>query len=225
MPQLLLDEYLVMFTAPPHSEQSAAAGELHETGSQAEASVFQLPDVIQQGERNTVLFKYGCQLRAAGRDREEISVLLHHQNDTRCEAPIEDAELETIINSVCRYEVGRSATTELIEAAAGFREIAAATMNNPPLTCLADMVERSPEWLIEGYIPKKEITVMAGDGGVGKTFVWCGVAAAISSGSKPFILNNLVPDNAGREPQKVMYFSSEDSNEAVLLPRLRASGA
>lgn len=225
MSQLLLDEYLVLFTPPPHSEQSAVGRELHDTGAQAEASVFQLPEVIQQGERNSVLFKYGCQLRAAGRDKEEITVLLHYQNDTRCEIPIEQAELETIINSVCRYEIGHTATTELIEAAAGFKEIADATINNPPLTCLANMVERSPEWLIEGYIPKKEITVMAGDGGVGKTFVWCAIAAAISSGRKPFLLNNLFPDDSGREPQKVMYFSSEDSNEAVLLPRLRASGA
>ena len=189
---------------------------LHAEGEELENQLFQLPEIIPTGERNDTLFRYGCQLRAAGRNREEISVLLNYQNEQHCDNPIEQEELDTIINQVCRYEMGRTATQDLIEAAAGFKEAAAATVNNAlPVTCLADLTERSPEWLIEGYVPKKEITVMAGDGGVGKTFVWCAIAAAISSGSKPFLLNNIVPDGVEREPQKVMYFSSEDSNEAV----------
>ena len=222
--QQLLDEYLLLNTTPPQIE-TKAAGTLHSGGERTKGQLFQLPDVIRTGERNSVLFKYGCQLRGAGCDREEITVLLNYQNEHRCDNPIEQSELDTIINSVCRYEIGRTATADLIEAAAGFKDIADATVSSAPLMCLADLVERSPEWLIEGYIPKKEITVMAGDGGVGKTFVWCAIAAAISSGSKPFLLNNLFPDTVARDPQKVMYFSSEDSNEAVLLPRLKASGA
>ncbi len=77
---------------------------------------------------------------------------------------------------------------------------------------------------IPGYIPRREICIMAGDGGVGKTFCWTAIAAAVSSGNRPFLLNNLVPADPA-SPEKVMYFSSEDSNEAVLLPRLKASGA
>ena len=97
--------------------------------------------------------------------------------------------------------------------------------DTPPLICLADIEERDPEWLIKGYIPKGEITVLAGDGGVGKTFVWCAIAAAISSGQKAFVLNNSFVKEAEQEPQKVLYFSTEDSIEAVLCPRLRCSGA
>lgn len=94
-----------------------------------------------------------------------------------------------------------------------------------PVICLTDVKEREPEWLINGYIPKGEITVLAGDGGVGKTFVWCAIAAAISSGQRAFVLNNLYDKKTEREPQKVLYFSTEDSNSAVLCPRLRCSGA
>ncbi|MBQ7491479.1 MAG: AAA family ATPase [Clostridia bacterium] len=223
MPQLLLDEFLVMNTKPPQGGGStaSAAGTLH-----AEGERFQLPEVIPTGERNNVLFRYGSQLRARGFDREEITVLLNHQNELRCDNPVEQSELDLIISQVCRYEKGRTPQQDIAEAVQGFKEVAVTTMSNPPpVTCLADLTERSPEWLIEGYVPRKEITVMAGDGGVGKTFVWCAVAAAISSGSKPFLLNNIVPDGIERDPQKVMYFSSEDSNEAVLLPRLKASGA
>lgn len=78
---------------------------LHTEGEKTEGRLFQLPNVIQTGERNSILFRYGAQLRAAGRDREEITVLLNYQNEHRCDAPIEQAELNTIINQVCRYEI------------------------------------------------------------------------------------------------------------------------
>lgn len=42
--------------------------------------------------------------------------------------------------------------------------------------------EKEPEWLIAGWIPKYQITVMCGDGGSGKTSVWCHICACLSSG-------------------------------------------
>lgn len=114
------------------------------------------------------------------------------------------------------------------QAIADFSGVAKPTVNDPDdtdVTCLEDVEEREPEWLIQGYIPKGEISVLAGDGGTGKTFVWCNIAAAISSGNLCFLLNNLFQELPQNSPQKVMYFSAEDSNEAVLRPRLRENGA
>lgn len=85
--------------------------------------------------------------------------------------------------------------------------------------------EKDPDWLITDYIPRGQITSFAGDGGSGKTTVWCSWAADISSGRKTF-LENFLPDGFENcVPQKVMFFSAEDSFEYTLKRRLRKNGA
>ena len=81
--------------------------------------------------------------------------------------------------------------------------------------------EKEPEWLIAGWIPKYQITVMCGDGGSGKTSVWCHICACLSSGEFTIFERELI--NAGvdkPDPVKVMFFSSEDSIEYTLKGRL-----
>lgn len=51
--------------------------------------------------------------------------------------------------------------------------------------------EKKTDWLVNDYIPWYQITSLAGDGGSGKTTVWCALAAAISSGTRPFFLIDL----------------------------------
>lgn len=102
-------------------------------------------------------------------------------------------------------------------------------MNNenreqPLLISLASVEEKEAEWLVAGYIPKGQITVLAGDGGSGKTTAWCGLAAAVSNGKLAFF--EPVPEGLGTcKPQRVLFFSSEDSLEYTLKARLRKAGA
>ena len=96
--------------------------------------------------------------------------------------------------------------------------------NKPLLVSLSDVEEKEAEWLVPQYIPKGQITVLAGDGGSGKTTIWCGQAAAVSNGSKVFF--DAVPGEFAQcEPQKVLFFSSEDSIEYTLKARLRKARA
>lgn len=91
---------------------------------------------------------------------------------------------------------------------------------------MSEVEEEEPEWLIDGYLPKYQITTMVGDGGAGKTTVWCALVAAISSGMRPFLLGNPGGlDLKEYEPQKVLFFSAEDSYKYVLKRRLRKNGA
>lgn len=83
--------------------------------------------------------------------------------------------------------------------------------------------ESDAEWLIPGYIPKYQITSLAGDGGAGKTTIWCSLAAAISSGQQPFILGDAIPFK--NEASTVMYFSAEDSISITLKRKLRKNNA
>lgn len=92
------------------------------------------------------------------------------------------------------------------------------------LVNLKDIEEKEASWLIPQRIPKGQIVVLAGDGGSGKTSVWCSLAAAISSGKQVFF------DETPKEffeavSQKVLFFSSEDSLEYTLKSRLRKCGA
>lgn len=92
------------------------------------------------------------------------------------------------------------------------------------LLSLDEVEEKEIAWLVPGYLPRGQVCIMAGDGGTGKTTVWCSLAAAISAGKKVFF--DQTPDEFAKEkPQKVLFFSSEDSVEFVLRARLRKAGA
>ena len=94
----------------------------------------------------------------------------------------------------------------------------------PKLISMKDVQEKDAEYLISQYIAKGCINSVAGDGGSGKTTMWCGVAASVSAGKKAFF--DPTPEEFAKyEPQKVLFFSSEDSIEHTLRARLRKAGA
>lgn len=88
----------------------------------------------------------------------------------------------------------------------------------------SEIEETEIEWLIPGYIVKDTINFIFGDGGSGKTSVWCAIAAAISTGKGCF-LEGLEPLALNRKPETVMCFSSEDQVSKSLHKRWRLSGA
>jgi archaellum biogenesis ATPase FlaH/DNA-binding transcriptional ArsR family regulator len=90
------------------------------------------------------------------------------------------------------------------------------------LQTVAQIEEQEVHWLIDGYIPKGQITLLAGDGGEGKTAVWCNLVAGITTGKRT-ILDCDNPFDADAE--NVLFFSSEDSVPKVLKKRLRNAGA
>jgi phage/plasmid-associated DNA primase len=70
---------------------------------------FNLPDDIVKGQpgRNKTLFKYGCSLRALGRDDGEISVLIRDANTRRCKpSPLPEDEISILIRSVLQHQKG-----------------------------------------------------------------------------------------------------------------------
>ncbi len=94
----------------------------------------------------------------------------------------------------------------------------------PKIITMEEVEEKEAEWLVYPYIPKNCITIMGGDGGSGKTTTWCGAAASISAGKKVFF--DSIPENfLVCNPQKVLFFSSEDSMEHTLKAKLRKCGA
>ncbi len=86
---------------------------------------------------------------------------------------------------------------------------------------LSEFQEIEAKWLVPGWVPAGQITLLASDGGVGKTSVVCNIAAAISSGVR-CILDS--PDTR-RDPQRVLLLTTEDSVSQKLKWKLRLLNA
>lgn len=86
---------------------------------------------------------------------------------------------------------------------------------------LEDFPEEEAKWLIPGWIPAGQISVIAADGGIGKTTLWCHIIAALSNGTTCI----LDPPGYTREPMKIMFLTTEDSVRKKLRKKLRLAGA
>ena len=105
--------------------------------------------------------------------------------------------------------------------------------------------EEEAQWLVPGYIPQGQITLLAADGGVGKTSFWCQLLAALSTG-RATLLEKVSPkwdsDSLSEKadtpaetlsakqdtPHKERwgaFFSTEDSVRKKLKKKLRLAGA
>jgi len=60
-------------------------------------------DTIHVGVRNAGLFNIGCSLRGKGKSSRDIGIELHRINAYQCEVPLEDSEVNQIIDSVNQY--------------------------------------------------------------------------------------------------------------------------
>ena len=89
-------------------------------------------------------------------------------------------------------------------------------------TRMSDVEIREAEWLVPGYIPRNQITIMAGDGGCGKSSAWISIAAALSKGVPTFLED--IPFEE-REALTILCFSGEDCVNTVIAKRLQEAGA
>jgi len=74
------------------------------------------------------------------------------------------------------------------------------------------------DWLIPELMPKGMITMLAGEGGIGKTYLALLMAALITNQGESF-------DGQPIQQGKVLIWSGEDAPEYTLIPRLKALGA
>lgn len=87
------------------------------------------------------------------------------------------------------------------------------------LRCGADIKAQPITWLWPGWLPAGKLALLAGAAGTGKTTLSLAVAATITCAGR-------WPDGTQcRQKGNVLIWSSEDSPEDTLVPRLIASGA
>jgi hypothetical protein len=68
-------------------------------------------ELIPEGERNNRLHTEASRLRAKGRTGPEIAAALTAMNRDRCDPPLPDAEVQTIVTSVTQYAPGIPTTS------------------------------------------------------------------------------------------------------------------
>lgn len=79
---------------------------------------------------------------------------------------------------------------------------------------LSQIEEKPTDWIWEGWLAARKITVLAGIGGCGKTNLMLSIAATISVGG-------VFPDGSKcEEPGKVLIYSTEDAADDTLKPRI-----
>jgi hypothetical protein len=88
----------------------------------------------------------------------------------------------------------------------------------PAVICLADVESEQVEWLWYPYIPKRKITLMTGQEGIGKSWLTCAIVAAISNGKG-------LPETDSVEQGNVLMLSAEDGLADTIKPRLITAGA
>lgn len=162
-------------------------------------------------------------LKAKGLDNEAIRAAVSAENEKKCVPPLTDQELDKTVFPALKRGWEATAPYKAVPDKGKFRQQKSHSLE---MVAMENAEEKEPDWLITNYTPRYQITSLAGDGGSGKTTVWCALAAAVSSGNRPFMLEGLVPfDFAKYAPEKVMFFSAEDSFEYTLKRRLRKNGA
>lgn len=95
----------------------------------------------------------------------------------------------------------------------------------PSVKRLQEIEEKDAEWLIPNYIPKGSISLLAGDGGTGKTYLWCNIAASVTNGGLSILEHEVPYEDTCQDKRDVLFFSSEDSTAVVLHRRLMSAGA
>lgn len=132
----------------------------------------------------------------------------------------EHGDISDLVEHFGKDEAGRVVERLIADA----KEWSFCTADDPFLSCfktLDGFDEEEALWLIPGWIPEGQIAVIAADGGIGKTTLWCDIIASISSGTRCI----LDPPDHVRQPQKVAFLTTEDSVRKKLKKKLRLAGA
>lgn len=83
---------------------------------------------------------------------------------------------------------------------------------------LSDVQVKGVDWLWKPYIPRGALTLLMGDGGYGKSWATCAIAADLSQG-------RALPGQDALPPQKVLMIGAEDGLAQVIKPKMIALDA
>ena len=78
-----------------------------DTGINSPGERFSMPDIVNAGERNDMIFRFACMMQAKGASDEAVFAATMAENNTKCNPPMNEKEVRVIVNSVLKYQKGR----------------------------------------------------------------------------------------------------------------------
>lgn len=139
-----------------------------------ESNINKMPSdtiTVLEGGRTSYLVSIIGQQNFKGNkiNKDHLKNMIREINQTDCNPPLTDQELEKevfpAIDNLMPYEKKEG-------------NLEPTTIN---IVTLDDVEPKSIEWLIPQWIPKGKICLLGGDGGLGKTIVWCHIIACLSA--------------------------------------------
>ena len=139
---------------------------------------------IIKGNRNAGLTAIGGALRQMGLTQDEILATLKAVNQSRCDDPLEDDEVERVASSVSRYEADRDVAASAALGSQVAEELLRTETGDYYLTkATAFLTQPAPlQWVIRGWIPAGGLAMLYGESGVGKTFITLDMALCVATG-------------------------------------------
>jgi hypothetical protein len=179
------------------------------------------PLTIPEGQRNRSLFEAGAAMRDKGFSQDAIVAALTIFNEESCTPPLEDSEIATIAASASRYAPSPQPWQAFGEpgmlpppgawpaegASGDAAPLAMLESNLIPLDGLAEYADRPLPHVVDKWIPCDEVTLLAGHGGGGKSYVALLLAVHVALGS----MFGQLPVTETR----VLFFSAEDGAQVL----------
>jgi len=157
---------------------------------------------LLEGTRDQGLFKIACALRAKGLPEDVLWAAMKSYNSNHCKPPLAETQVQKILIQALKYKASSSLPKSIAE-------------RTPDLICLADVLPQPVAWLWKPYIPRKMLSMLSGDPGIGKTWLALAIIAAFTRGRVPHFSQAI-------EVIDVLYLSVENVPDSVIRPRLDA---
>ncbi len=150
---------------------------------------------------------------------KERGCLMTPKNETPPTVAADRGESETLNNQYSQSHNDNQANSAIPEEA-DRPDNRATRIAGLSSICMADVVERPVAWLWPGRVALGKLTIIAGDPGLGKSFLSLDMAARVSCGGA-------WPDNPEEKTVSgsVILLSAEDGVADTIKPRLIAAGA
>lgn len=155
----------------------------------AESKTLEVPEKIEKGGRNDMLYRLACSLQAKGFSDTAIKEAIKAENELKCVPPLPAREINTLVNSALTKEKGTAVKND--------KPTNEKPLNKPEtgkktpslkVTSAQDLNEMElPEiyYAVEGMIPQGE-TVIAAPPKTGKSWLVLDMLIQISKG-EPFL--------------------------------------
>jgi hypothetical protein len=166
---------------------------------------------VGEGERNDQLCRLvGSHLARLGDTPDLLQLAIAW--GSRCDPPINE---EQVSKTVCNLVAKHLANNVVDEGEEQHEQPQNADLSVRPFS---EIESREISWLWEGRFALGKITLLTGEGGVGKSMLTCDMAARISKGID-------FPDGAKCPLGDSFFIAGEDGAEDTIRPRLDAAGA